>query len=139
MDNTLGGTFLGAMTACSGGFPGGNPFTGEAVLHPVNHYTNDRYRCGHDLFYFPSHLREPISCAIKWASDENCPYRDLEAPKGIPGTIVILSYTPQGGIGPEKYGIVGFGRNTDEPLYASDSVSARNNQASERTYFVLHN
>jgi hypothetical protein len=97
---------------------------------PVNPYTNERYRNGKDLFYRSDYLAEAGSNAAVNAGDPRCPFVGLAAPGGVPGTILILGWTPSEAPGaPIEYAIVGYGRNTAEPLTSRLG----------RAFHVLHN
>ena len=95
---------------------------------PFNPYTHERYRKGIDFFYLPEDLAETGLNAIVDRTDGRCPYVGLSAPGGVPGTIVIVGWSPPELRGsPTEYAVVGYGRNTAEPLRRS------------RDFFVLHN
>ena len=84
---------------------------------PFNPYTRQRYRKGVDFFYQPEHLVETELNAVTDRADPRCPFVGLAAPRGMPGTIVILGWaTPEDRGSPIEYAIVGYGRNTAEPL-----------------------
>ncbi len=96
---------------------------------PNNPYTGERYRTGKDFFYLPEALPETELAGVVDRADSECPFIGLAAPESVPGTIMILGWAPPEERGsPIEYAIVGFGRETDEPL-------ARN----ARSFFVLHN
>jgi len=119
-------------------FPGGDPAGTHNANDPVpgelpeNPYTGVKYAYGEDLFYFPAQL-EPGMNAVLSEDDDLCPYSGYEAPRGRPGTIVVFGHTDAGGKEPLviEYGILGFGRDTDDPLKA-------NGAAGEAPYFVLY-
>jgi hypothetical protein len=95
---------------------------------PFNPYTHERYRKGDDFFYLPEGLAETGLNAVVDRTDARCPYIGLTAPGGVPGTIVIVGWSPPGSRGsPIEYAVVGYGRNTAEPLRRG------------RGFFVLHN
>ena len=95
---------------------------------PFNPYTNERYRKGKDFFYQPEDLAETELNAVVDRTDLRCPYVGLAAPGGVPGTIVIVGWAPSEFHGsPIEYAIVGYGRNTAEPLRRG------------RIFFVLNN
>ena len=99
-----GPAFQGAMK----GFLSGIPF---------NPYTHERYRKDKDFFYRPEYLDETELNGVVSRADSRCPFVGLAAPGGIPGTIVILGWAPPEEHGsPIEYAIVGYGRNTAEPL-----------------------
>jgi hypothetical protein len=84
---------------------------------PVNPYTGDYYRVGRDFFYLPEYLPEADLYKVTDRRDARCPYVGLAAPGGMPGTIVIVGWSPPDFHGaPAEYAIVGYGRNTAEPL-----------------------
>ncbi len=95
---------------------------------PVNPYTGDYYRVGKDFFYLPGYLAETELTRVVDRRDRRCPYVGLAAPGGVPGTIAIVGWAPPGFHGsPIEYAIVGYGRNTAEPIRRV------------RNFFVLHN
>ena len=95
---------------------------------PFNPYTHERYRNGKDFFYRPEDLAEAELNAAVDRNDPRCPFVGLAAPGGMPGTIVILGWSPPEFRGtPSVYAVVGYGRNTAEPLRR------------RRSFFVLHN
>jgi hypothetical protein len=95
---------------------------------PVNPYTGDHYRDGKDFFYLPQYLAGTELNAVVDRRDARCPYVGLAAPGGVPGTIVIVGWAPAEFHGsPIEYAIVGYGRNTAEPLRRG------------RNFFILHN
>ena len=97
---------------------------------PINPYTNERYRKNRDFFYLPGYLTETELNAVVSRNDSHCPFVGLAAPGGNPGTIVILGWAPPEERGsPIEYAIVGYGRNTAEPLAVQGG----------RTFLVLHN
>lgn len=112
-------------------FPGGTPTAGR---YPVNPFSGKAYEFGTDLFFFPDTLREQGACAV-CESGEDCPFTGFSAPKGIPGTIVILGHTVERGY-VQEYAITGFGKQTNEPLY--DLVPA-SGAVQTKLYWVLHN
>jgi hypothetical protein len=84
---------------------------------PVNPYTGERYRNGKDLFYTSDYLAEAGLSTVVDRRDPRCPFVGLAAPDGVPGTVWILGWTPSEAPGaPTEYAIVGYGRNTAEPL-----------------------
>jgi hypothetical protein len=95
---------------------------------PVNPYTHEQYQRGKDFFYRPEDLAETELNAIVDRTDARCPYVGLAAPGGMPGTIVIMGWSPSELRGsPIEYAVVGYGRNTAEPLHRGAN------------FFVLHN
>ena len=94
---------------------------------PFNPYTRERYRKGQDFFYLPEAMAERGLRLNTDRSDARCPYLGLAAPGGVPGTIIIAGWSPAEADGsPAEYAVVGFGRNTAEPLHRG------------RDFFVLH-
>ncbi len=84
---------------------------------PINPYTRDRYRLGRDFFYLPEYLGEAGLHAVVNHKDARCPYVGLAAPGGVPGTILIVGWSPPDFHGaPIEYAVVGYGRNTAEPI-----------------------
>ena len=84
---------------------------------PTNPYTGERYHRGKDFFYEPEGLAETGLNAVTGRNDAASPFVGLAAPGGEPGTIVILGWSPPEGAGlPVEYAIIGYGRNTAEPL-----------------------
>jgi len=97
---------------------------------PFNPYTRQRYRKGMDFFYQPEDLAETELNAVTDRTDPRCPFVGLAAPRGMPGTIAILGWaTPEDRSSPIEYAIVGYGRNTTEPLAGRRG----------RVFFALHN
>lgn len=97
---------------------------------PFNPYTQERYRIGRDFFYWPESLAEAALGAAVSRTDPGCPYVGMAAPGGVPGTIVVLGWSPAEERGsPTEYAIVGYGRSTAEPLAVHRG----------QTFFVLHN
>jgi hypothetical protein len=95
---------------------------------PTNPYTRERYRVGKDLFYLPEYLNEAGLHAVVNRRDTRCPYVGLAAPSGVPGTVVILGWSPPELRGsPTEYAVVGYGRNTTEPMRRGNN------------FLVLHN
>ncbi len=97
---------------------------------PVNPYTGERYRKGRDFFYQPEDLAETGLNVVVDRTDARCPFVGLAAPGDMPGTIVILGWAmPDDRGSPIEYAIVGYGRDTTEPLAGRRG----------RIFFVLHN
>ncbi|MBN2464277.1 hypothetical protein JXD38_01455 [candidate division WOR-3 bacterium] len=95
---------------------------------PINPYTRDRYRVGKDLFYLPEYLDEAGLCTVVNRRDARCPYVGLAAPRGVPGTILIVGWSPPESRGsPTEFAVVGYGRNLVEPF------------GNKRNFYVLHN
>jgi len=95
---------------------------------PFNPYTHEQYHRGKDFFYRPEDLAEAELNAVVDRTDARCPYVELAAPGGVPGTIVIMGWPPSEIRGsPIEYAVIGYGRNTAEPLRRG------------RDFFVLHN
>lgn len=122
----------------SGDYPTGDEFEPHFVDDrlfpdgmPVNPYTGERYRSGKDLFYRPAALAESGLSTVTHRHDGDCPFTGLAAPGGMPGTILILGWTPPdlADSRPSEYAIVCYGRDPDEPL-------ARHMGG---TFYVLHN
>ncbi len=108
-------------------FKGGGQFPAGI---PVNPYTGENYHRGKDFFYRPEDLAETGLNAVAARTDVRCPFSGLAAPGDMPGTIVILGWTPPEEYGsPTEYAVVGYGRATAEPLAGH----------SGRTFFVLYN
>jgi hypothetical protein len=117
------------------GYGGGTavPIAGgsrSATGIPVNPYTGEPYRNGKDFFYQAEALTEAGLNAVVDRTDARCPFTGLAAPAGTPGTIVILGWSPSEDRGaPTKYAVVGYGRNTSEPLVVRGG----------RDFFAPHN
>jgi hypothetical protein len=95
---------------------------------PTNPYTRERYRVGKDLFYLPEYLDEAGLHEVVNRRDARCPYVGLAAPSGVPGTVVILGWSPPELRGsPVDYAVIGYGRNTAEPLRRGSSFSVLHN------------
>jgi hypothetical protein len=102
--------------------------TGLLTSIPFNPYTRERYRKGRDFFYLPEYLGETELNAIVDRDNPRCPFAGLAAPGGVPGTIVIVGWSPPEFHGsPIEYAVVGYGRNTAEPIRRG------------KFYLVLHN
>ena len=83
----------------------------------MNSYSKSAYRYGVDLFYLPDSLTTGAN--VLWSpSDSACPYGELSAPQGRPGTIIILGHTDRSGTWPRvtEYGIAGFGEDVSQPM-----------------------
>ena len=61
---------------------------------PDNPFTGRRYRVGVDFFYFPDKLEHSGDNRRYSTEKGGVPFAGMKAPKGRPGTIVILGYTP---------------------------------------------
>ena len=95
---------------------------------PINPYTRERYRMGKDFFYLPEYLEGAGLYAVVNRRDPRCPYVGQAAPSGVPGTIIILGWSsPESRGSPTEYAVVGYGRNTTEPLRRGSN------------FFALHN
>jgi hypothetical protein len=104
--------------------------SGLVTSIPFNPYTQERYRRGRDFFYLPEALAETELNAVNDRMDPCCPFVGLAAPKGMPGTIMILGWaTPADRGSPLEYAVVGYGRKTSEPLTVRRG----------RMFHVLHN
>lgn len=115
--------------------PGGDSIESVSGRFPLNPFTGEPYRIGHDLFYQPGALAAAGLNARKLSADPLCPFRELAAPGGIPGTILILGHTAGDGTGlVREYAIVGYGRELDEPNWRE--VPGRTD---DRLFLVLHN
>ncbi len=126
-------------------FPGGDPVgsSGSPVagVFPLNPYSGERYRYGNDLFFVAGALA-PSQNALVRGSDQGCPYRELQAPGGLPGTIVILGHAALAQSGTkqlQEYGIAGFAREVDEPLHDVDPAVTSKTDKDYHVYYVLHN
>jgi hypothetical protein len=127
-------------------FPGGDPFGVDgsplAGQLPINPYTREQYRDGHDLFYGQAScfgvLREGAG-GLCQAGEAECPYRGLRAPNGVSGTIVILTHVPKDSPSGAvlEYGICGFGPDANTPLHHVPAGMPNEPRCWE--YFVLHN
>ena len=55
-------------------------------------------------------------------SDPQCPFIDLAAPGGEPGTIVVLGWSRDTDDGPqlERYVVAGYDNDTDEPMHETE-------------------
>jgi len=84
---------------------------------PFNPYTRQRYRAGKDFFYLAEYLTESGLNVVTNRADPRCPFVGLAAPGGVPGTIVVVGWSPPEHPGsPSEYAVVGYGRNTLEPI-----------------------
>ncbi len=113
----------------------------SAGRFPWNPFTGEDYEYGRDLFYFPDTLPAPGRNAITSAADSLCPFRTMRPPKGIPGTIMILGYTPPDAVDnqPSEYAIIGFGRADREPILDTRLQERDSSSATGYHYFVIHN
>lgn len=120
------------------GVPSGPKVPGR---FPWNPFTGEDYQYGKDLFYFPDTLAAPGRNAITSTVDSLCPFRLMRPPKGIPGTIMILGYTPPDAVDsqPSEYAIIGFGRADREPILETRPAGQDSLPASGPHYFVIHN
>lgn|GEM_PF-355451 len=97
---------------------------------PFNPYTGERYHRGRDFFYQPDYLADAGLNAIIDRSDARSPFVGLAARSDVPGTIMILGWSsPAFRDSPLEYAIVGYGRNTAEPLVGR----------TRRVFFILYN
>jgi hypothetical protein len=108
-------------------FKGPNGFV---VGIPFNPYTGEHYHRGKDLFYQPDYLAGAELNAIVDRTDSRSPFVGLAARSDVPGTIMILGWSSPAFRGsPLQYAIVGYGRDTAEPLAGR----------TRRVFFILHN
>lgn len=99
----------------------GRDSTEMAIGHlPDNPFSGKRYRVGLDFFYFPDSLRKPCDNRRYSTYDGPVQFAGLPAPRGHPGTIVVLGYTPPGPIPryPTEYAIVLYARDVSEPWHS---------------------
>jgi hypothetical protein len=102
--------------------------TGLLTSIPFNPYTGKRYQRGRDFFYLPEYLQETELNEVVDRSNPHCPFAGMAAPGGMPGTIVIVGWSPaEFHSSPIEYAVVGYGRNTAEPMRIG------------RNFVVLHN
>ena len=95
---------------------------------PFNPYTRERYRNGRDFFYLPEYLGETELNAVVDRDSPRCPFAGLAAPGGVPGTVVIVGWSPSEFHGsPIEYAVVGYGRNTAEPIRTGRNFVALHN------------
>jgi len=89
--------------------------------YPENPFTGDMYRYGVDLFYFPD-WRGPGKPDAVERTDPDCPYNDLFAPEGKPGTIVVLGWSAgrDSRRQVERYAVVGFGKDTGHAIHSAE-------------------
>ena len=104
-------------------------YSGSYLINP---YSGQRYKDGKDLFYFPDRLSRSGVNSIVRADVSGCPYAGLKAPEGVPGTIVVLGYTPADALTPcpKEYAIIGFARDVSEPIFDQDAKGGK-------VYFTL--
>ncbi len=121
-------------TGMAGHFPADDD--GTSPFFPVNPYTGKHYAPGTDLFYFPDYLIQGQREIVD-GSQPGCPYQDLAAPGGKPGTILVLGWTNTGDGERrlEEYVVVGYSRKTNEPLHTDKWRDG----TGVRTYRVRYN
>lgn len=91
-----------------------------AVGHlPDNPYSGRRYRVGVDFYYNPNALKQKGDSRRYSTREEVNPFRGLSAPGRVPGTVVVLGYTPPGSQShcPTEYAVVAYARDFDEPWH----------------------
>lgn len=132
-------------------FPGGDPIGAEGSPipgnFPVNPYTGERYNDPDenvmDLDYLTLYgMLEPGQCARLQGGDGECPYIDFGGIPDCPGGIGVATFvqeTQAGFEAAQEYGIFGFGRNTEYPMYELDPVCADAEDEAGWIFFVLHN
>jgi hypothetical protein len=111
-------SYPGPEVSWEPGVPGMADYFPDA--YPENPYTGERYRYGVDLFYFPDWRGPGVPDAVM-STDPDCPYEDLFAPEGRPGTIVVLGWSEdrdsQRHV--ERYAVVGFGKDTEHAIHSA--------------------
>ncbi|GEM_PF-1378615 len=97
---------------------------------PDNPFTGRRYRLGVDFFYFPDSLGNSGDNRRCSTEKGHVPFEKMKAPKGRPGTIVILGYVPPDAVVPQptEYALIVYANDVNEPWH--DSRPCKN-------YFVL--
>lgn len=88
---------------------------------PDNPFSGRRYRVGVDFFYFPDRLEHSGDNQRISTEKGHVPFAGMKAPKGRPGTIVILGYTPPDAAasGPTEYALVVYRGDVAEPWHNS--------------------
>ena len=130
---------LGDEEGMAAYFPGGDPIGegGDAIAGqlPVNPYSGQRYNYDNeDLTYNMDDLLDEQGMAAQVSTeDDNCPWVDYEL-DDIQGAVDVQSFTPNGALAPQEYGIVGWGRDVSEVMFDRDPVDP-----SIFIFFVLHN
>ncbi len=137
-------------------FPGGEPFTdmglGKAGRFPVNPYTGKRYNSDsidmdYDTFYG---TLEWGQAARNRGDDPGCPYLKFGRVPNMPGGIGIATaigerpnYQGQQRAeifeGALEYGIYGFGRDAEYPMYDLDAEADSTDDPDHWVFVVFHN
>ena len=83
---------------------------------------------------------EPGQNAQTRGDDPDCPYLDYGETPEVPGGIGIASYVPEIGNGcPQEYGIYGFGRSIEYPMYTLTPDCDDPTDEDYWVFYVLHN
>jgi prepilin-type N-terminal cleavage/methylation domain-containing protein len=121
-------------------FPGGDPIgvDGTAIAGnlPINPYTGARYNSDNeDMTYAMDDLLDEQGLASQVRTDDDAtPWEDYASPNDAQGAIDTQSFTPDGALAPQEYGIAGWGRDLTEVMFDRDPVDP-----SIYIYFILHN
>jgi hypothetical protein len=88
---------------------------------PDNPFTGRRYRLGVDFFYFPDSLRNSGDNRCYSTEKGHVPFEKMKAPKGRPGTMVILGYVPPDAVVPQptEYALILYANDVNEPWHDS--------------------
>jgi len=88
---------------------------------PDNPFTGRRYRLGVDFFYFPDSLRNSGDNRRYSTEKGHVPFEEMKAPKGRPGTMVILGYVPPDAVVPQptEYALILYANDVNEPWHGS--------------------
>jgi prepilin-type N-terminal cleavage/methylation domain-containing protein len=135
-------------------FPGGEPFDeegfGKAGRFPINPYTGRRYNSDStDLDY------ETLYGVLGWGQaaqkrgqDPGCPYLKFGHIPDFPGGIGVATANAAGGVryqdraeifeGAVEYGIYGFGRDVEFPMYDLDAEADTVDDPNHWVFMVLH-
>jgi prepilin-type N-terminal cleavage/methylation domain-containing protein len=120
-------------------FPGGSPFSDddpEACIpgqYPTNPYTAYRYNWENDdLVYGEDEFDAQGQNAMSKSTDDDCVYGDFSA--DVPGQIGIAVLLDENTDAVTEYGIFGFGKSIEMPMFDADPV-----EEGEYIFFVLHN
>jgi general secretion pathway protein G len=129
-------------------FPGGDPFgvSGSPIL---GHFPNNPYTSAvmdednGDLLYGDdasagSYEDQPGVVSENYPDNDegmDCPYDGTAQTNGMPGAIEVVTDDNSNTGDVEEYGICGYGRDINEPMYDMSMISG----TQELFYFILHN
>ena len=135
-----------AYGSISAYFPGGDPFGNSGLCWPgripVNPYTGsvyNNYGGESDMLYGDDYI-EVERPGDAWNGEPGspnfeCPYEYDEAPNDISGTIGVCTYRDWNTGTTTEYGIAGYGRDIDQPMFDYMMVS----DSLRLVFYILHN